>query len=57
MEAAAIIQLMAVLLPLAQKAGIEIYNLIEGLEQGKTVEELIEECVKKRDDLPDLPFE
>ncbi|OGU82650.1 MAG: hypothetical protein A2W11_06165 [Ignavibacteria bacterium RBG_16_35_7] len=56
MDAVTIINLMVVLLPVAEKAGVDIHNLIEGIQAGKTVDQLIEECNKKRDDLPSLNF-
>lgn len=56
MDPVTAVNLAVVLLPYIQKAGVDLYQLIEGVKQGKTVDELIEECVKKRDDLPDLDF-
>lgn len=56
MEAAAVIQILAWALPLAEKAGVEIYTVVEGLKAGKTIEELIAEATTKRNDLEDLPF-
>ena len=56
MDPVTAVNLAIVLLPYIQKAGVDLYQLIEGIEQGKSVEELIEECVKKRDDLPKLDF-
>ena len=57
MEVAAIIQLFMTLLPVAEKLGIDIYMLIAGIKEGKTVEQLIAEAEAKRNDLPDLDFE
>lgn len=56
MDAAAIIQLIVILLPIAEKAGVDITTIIQGYQNGKTVEELTAEATAKRDDLPDLPF-
>ena len=56
METSAIIQLIAILLPVAQKAGIDIYATIAGIQAGRTLDELIAEAEAKRDDLPILPF-
>jgi len=56
MEAAAIIQLIMILLPVAEKAGVDIANIIQGIQAGKTTEELIIEAENKKNDLPDLSF-
>lgn len=56
MEAAAIIQILAWALPLAEKAGVEIYSVVEGLKAGKTVDDLVAETIAKRNDLEELPF-
>jgi hypothetical protein len=56
MGAAAILQLMMILIPIAKDLGIDVYNMIHGIESGKTLEELIAEAIAKRDDLPELPF-
>lgn len=56
METAAIIQLIAIMLPVAQKAGIDIYAITQELNTGKTTEQLIAELEAKRNDLEELPF-
>ena len=56
MGIAEIIQLLGVLLPIAEKAGVDVYNIIEGLKAGKTIDELIAEAIAAKTDLPDLPF-
>lgn len=56
MDPVTAVELGIMLLPYIEKAGVDLYQLIEGVKQGKTREELIEECVKKRDDLPSLDF-
>ena len=56
METAAIIQLIAIMLPVAQKAGLDVYSIIQGLQTGRTTEDLIAEAEAKRNDLPPLGF-
>lgn len=56
METAAIIQLIVTLAPYAIKAGVDIADIIVRFQSGETVEELIAEAEKKRNDLPDLTF-
>ena len=56
MEVAAIIQLIVILLPVAEKAGLDIYQLVEGIKTGKTTDQLIAEAESKRNDLPELDF-
>ena len=56
MKTADIIQLIAIMLPVAQKAGLDVYGIIQGLQAGRTTDELIAEAEAKRDDLPVLNF-
>jgi hypothetical protein len=56
MEILPIIQLIAILLPEAEKIGLSIEGIVSGLKAGKTVEELVAEAQAKRDDLEELPF-
>jgi predicted DsbA family dithiol-disulfide isomerase len=56
MEAAAIIQFMVILLPIAEKAGVDVTQLIQGIKEGKTTDQLIADATTKRNDLPELPF-
>jgi hypothetical protein len=56
MDPISIINLLIILVPIAEKAGVQIYDLIEGIEDGKSVDDLIAECVVKRDDMPSLDF-
>lgn len=56
METSAIIQLIAILLPVAQKAGIDLAGVISGIQAGRTTDELIAEAETKRNDLEPLPF-
>jgi endonuclease IV len=56
MGAEAIIQILAWALPLAEKAGVDAIHIFQGIQAGKTVEELIAEAEAARDDLKELPF-
>lgn len=56
MDPATIIQLVALLLPVAEKAGVDLTATIQGIQQGKTTDTLIAEATAKRDDLPSLDF-
>lgn len=56
MEATAIVQMLVILLPVAEKAGLDIITLIQGIQAGKTTDELIAEATAKQDDLPELDF-
>ena len=56
MGIAEIIQLLGILLPIAERAGVSVYNIVEGLKAGKTIDELIAEAMADKSDLPDLPF-
>lgn len=56
MDPATIIQLVALLLPVVEKAGVDLTGIVQGLQQGKTTDTLIAEATAKRDDLPEFPF-
>jgi hypothetical protein len=56
MDAAAIISLIATIYPIAEKVGVDVYTIIEGLKAGKTVDQLITEATADRTDLPNLTF-